>query len=266
MKIAFLLCWSLLANDIKGQATVEPYPDNSLHIEQYMSFGMPEPDTLWNAAEYKRAKKVIQGFYKVDKWSLPRKGSQFSGSLFERMTMIENLDVIVNQDKPIQDRLKEHDDIINSINQILQLYYEHNETEQRFGTEVLTLVAFSAKSSTYTLEIIKELQALVNDNNKNSMVNVAYEQLIESLAVTMEEHFEIIGANYKSYNQKDIEDFTKETTTWSINMLPYLDKTQLKNLTLQVKNISKNHPNQKVKQDFKLLLKALNKSSKNNDF
>lgn len=259
MKIAFLLCWSLWANDINGQVTVEPYPDNSLHLEQYLSFGMPKPDTLWNASEYKRAKKVIQGFYKVDKWSLPRKGSQFSGSLFKRMTTIENLDVIVNQSRPIQDRLKEHDDIINSINQILQFYYEHNETEQRFGAEVLTLVVFSAKSSTYTLEIIKELKALINDDNENSMVNVAYKQLIEGLVVTMEEHFGIIDANYKSYNQNDIEDFTKEITTWSKSMLSYLDKTQIKILTSQVKNISKSHPNQNVRQDFKQLLKALKK-------
>ena len=262
MKITFLLCWSLLATDTKGQVSVEPYPDNSLHLEQYLSFGMPKPEVLWNAAEYKRAKKVIQGFYKVDKWSLPRKGSQYSGSLFDRMTTIDNLDVIVNQAKPIQDRLKEHDDIINSINQILQFYYEYEETEQRFGAEVLTLAAFSAKSSAYTLQIIKELQALVNDKNKSSMVNLAYEQLIEGLVVTMEEHFDIIGKYYKSYNQKDIEVFTKETTPWSISMLSYLDKTQLTILLPQVKKISKSHPYKEVRQDYKLLLKAIKRSDK----
>ena len=64
---------------------VLPYPDNSLHVEQYQLLGMPSPDEVWNAAEYKRAVKVIKGFYNIDKWSIPRKNSDYSGDLFEKI-------------------------------------------------------------------------------------------------------------------------------------------------------------------------------------
>lgn len=260
MKSIFLLFLCLTTTTTITENSVVPYPDNSLYSEQYQELGMPKPEELWNGSEYKRAVKVVKKFYNVDKWSLPRKNSEYSGDLFARMTNMENFEIIVDKSESIQERLREHDEIINSLNQFLNLYYEPNEKEQRFGAEVLSLLVVSAKSTEYSIDVIKELQTMMSGRNRrNSELDLMHDKLIASVAKTMEEHFNIIDKDYKQYNQADIELFSKAITTWSLDMMHYLNDTQLTTIITQVNHISENHVYNQVQKDFKAILKDLKK-------
>lgn len=265
MKTIFLLFISLLFTQKVNIEDVEPYPDNSLYPEQYQEYGMPKPEELWNGSEYKRAIKVIKGFYNVDKWSLPRKDSEYSGDLFERMTNMENFEIILDKSESLQERLREHDEIINSVNQFLNLYYEPNEKKQRFGTEVLSLLIVSAKSTEYSIDIIKELQTMMSGRNmRNSDLDLMHDKLIAGVEKTMEEHFRIINNDVNQYSQKDIEQFSAEITTWMYDVIKYLNQTQLTNIITQVNNISERHIYNSVQKDFKSILKALKKLQQSN--
>lgn len=260
MKTIFLVfcCLTLTSFSIKNE--ISPYPDNSLYPKQYQEYGMPKPEELWNGSEYKRAIKVIKGFYNVDKWSLPRKNSQYSGSLFTRMTNMDNFKIITDKSEPLQERLQEHDEIINSLNQFLNLYFEPNEKEQRFGEEVLSLIVTSAKSTEYSITVVKELQSMMSSRNiRNSELDLMHDKLIASVAKTIEEYFNIIQTDYNQYNQKDIEFFSKEITMWSLDVMNYLNDNQLNLLITQVAAISENHTYNQVQKDFQNLLKILKK-------
>ncbi len=266
MKIVFLLYWSLLVVASNAQVIIEPYPDNSLYPEQYQSFGMPKSNELWNAAEYKRARKVIKGFYDIDKWSLPRKNSQYSGSLFERMVSIDNLEIINNQSEPIQKRLEEHDEIINSTNILLNLYYERSATEQRFGAEVLTILVFSAKSTNYSIDIIKELQALmISRSQSNKNLDLVHDNMVLGIIKTIEERLKLIEVEYFNYNQIDIEYFSTEISIWIPSVIEHINPHQLNSILSQVKQIAANHPYPNVQNDFKVLQKTLKKGSQQKD-
>lgn len=260
MKTIFLLFFSLIITRSTTVSDVQPYPDNSLYPEQYQEYGMPNPEKIWNGSEYKRAIKVIKGFYNVDKWSLPRKGSEYSGTLFERIINMENFEIIVDESESLQERLREHDEILNSVNQFLNLYYEPSEKEQRFGVEVLTLLTISAKSTEYSINIIKEVQTMMSGRNmRNSDLDLMHDKLIAGVATTIEEHFDIINKDYKQYAQKDIELFSHDITKWILDVIGYLNETQLTNIINQTQDISENHIYKNIQNDFKKLLKVLKK-------
>lgn len=260
MKTVFLLFFCLTATILSNENEIQPYPDNSLYPEQYQELGMPKPEVVWNGTAYKSAAKVIKKFYSVDKWSLPRKDSDYSGKLFERMINIENFEVIADKSESLQERLREHDEIINGINQFLNFYYEPNEQEQRFGAEFLAVLATSAKSTEYSINIIKEVQTMMSGRNRrNSDLDLMHDKLIAGVETSMEEYFNIISKNYQQYNQKDIEQFSEEITTWMYNMIHYLSQTQLKNIINQANSISEQHIYNDVQKNFKSILKALKK-------
>lgn len=252
------LCWTATIPFSKNN--IVPYPDNSLYPEQYQEYGMPKPEELWNGSEYRRAVKVVKGFYKVDKWSLPRKDSEYSGSLFARITNMENFEIITDKSASLQERLREHDEIINSLNQFLKLYYEPNEKEQRFGAEVLALFTTSAKSTEYSIDVVKELQTMMSSRNqRNGELDLMHDKLIAGVTKTIEEHFNIINKDYERYNQEDIEQFSKEITAWSLDMTTYLNDTQLTTIMTRVNDIAENHIYNRVQKDFKALSKDLKK-------
>jgi hypothetical protein len=251
---SFLVIFILI---LSNQATVKtddvlPYPDNSLHVKQYQSLGMPEPEKVWNAAEYKRAVKVIKGYYDVDKWSIPRKNSDYSGALFERMTKIENFEIIADKTQNIQERLREHDELLRSVSQLMAMYIEQEEEMQRFGAEGLALRMLSVRTSIYSIGVLKDLQGLMSDRGqRNSDLDLMADKLMDGVAMTIEENLLIIEADYYQYQAKDLEWFTKELSNWSIEMKDYLTATRIVELNQKLEILIKNHPNINVRKTLK---------------
>lgn len=235
---------------------VLPYPDNSLRVEQYQSLGMPEPEKVWNAAEYKRAVKVIKGYYDVDKWSIPRKGSPYSGALFERMTKTENFEIIADKTQNIQERLREHDDLMRSVGQLMAMYIEQEEQFQRFGAEGLALRMLSARTSIYSISVLKDLQAMMLDRGqRNSDLDLMADKLMNGVGMTIEEYLFIIENEYQQYQAKDLEWFAKELSSWSVEMKDYLTAEKIATLNKKIDFISENHQNKNIKIVFKKMKK-----------
>lgn len=253
-----LIIGLLWVNQFTVEINIVPYPDNSLYATQYQEFGMPLPDELWNASEYKRAVQVITGFYKVDKWSIPRKGSEYSGDLFERMIKLENFEIILDKSEPLQERLREHDELLRAVNQFLNMYMESNETEQRFGIEVLNLLNLSAHTTKYSIGVIKELQAIMSERGiRNSDLDLMHDKLIAGVGTSIEDNLILIEQDYKQYSAKDIEWFTVEIVDWALGMKEYLSENQVVELKNKISLIIDNHPNKNIRSSLKTLSKRL---------
>ncbi|MFT5832906.1 MAG: hypothetical protein ACI97N_000528 [Cognaticolwellia sp.] len=227
---------------------VLPYPDNSLYVEQYQMLGMPSPNEVWNAAEYKRAVKVIKGYYNVDKWSIPRKDSDYSGALFERMTKIENFEIIADKSESIQERLREHDELLRAVGQLMSMYIESNEAVQRFGAEGLAFRILSAKTSVYSIDVLKDLQLMMSDRGqRNSDLDLMTNKLMNGIPATIEECLSVITGDYFQYQSKDLEWFAQELSNWSGEMKDYLSEAQIVILNKKLNLLKETHPNESVK-------------------
>lgn len=253
MKSLFAIVILILSNHTAINTDgVLPYPDNSLHVEQYQSLGMPSPEKVWNAAEYKRAVKVIKGYYDVDKWSIPRKNSEYSGALFERMTKVENFEIIADKTQNIQERLREHDELLHSVGQLMSMYIEQEEEMQRFGAEGLAFRILSARTSIYSISVLKDLQALMSDRGqRNSDLDLMANKLMDGVAMTIEENLFIIEADYYQYQAKDLQWFAKELSDWSVEVKDYLTEEKITELNKKLNILIKNHPNTNVRKTLK---------------
>jgi hypothetical protein len=237
---------------------VLPYPDNSLYVEQYQSLGMPSPEKVWNAAEYKRAVKVIKGYYDVDKWSIPRKNSEYSGVLFERMTNVENFEIIADKTQNIQERLREHDELFYSVAQLMSMYIEQEEEMQRFGAEGLTFRMLSARTSIHSITVLKDLQALMSDRGqRNSDLDLMADKLMNNIAVTIEENLLIIETDYYQYQAKDLQWFAKELSDWSIEVKDYLTEEKIIELNKRIDVLIKNQQNKNIQNTLKKMKRQL---------
>jgi hypothetical protein len=253
MKSLFVIFIIIFTNQTAVKTDeVIPYLDNSLRVEQYESLGMPSPDKVWNASEYKRAVKVIKGYYNVDKWSIPRKNSEYSGTLFERMTKIENFEIIADKTQNIQERLREHDELLRSVGQLMAMYIEQEEKIQRFGSEGLTFRILSARTSIYSIKILKDLQVLMSDRGqRNSDLDLMTDKLVNGVAMTIEENLLIIEADYYQYQTKDLEQFAADLSDWSVEMMTYLAEIKVAELNKKLAVLIENHPNKNVQEILK---------------
>lgn len=246
----------LINQSATEQTEVIPYPDNSLYVAQYQALGMPSPDELWNAAEYKRAVKVITGYYNIDKWSIPRKDSEYSGALFERMITLENFDIILDKSEMLQERLREHDELLKAVNRFLAMYVEPNESEQRFSIEALSLLSLSANTTKYSIGVLKDLQDVMSNRGiRNSDLDLMHDKLIKGVAASIEENLSIIENDYHQYRRQDIEWFTEVTSEWIVDMKQYVSDEQVIKIEGILTKMIETHSNKKIQSRLKELKK-----------
>lgn len=101
MKYAiFIILGAVIINVSCNRGTNKDY---SLSLEEYRNMGIPDPNKVWNSEEIGIAIDVFSGIKWQKPYILPRKGSEKSGVLFERMISPENMLFLQN------DTLKLHD-------------------------------------------------------------------------------------------------------------------------------------------------------------
>lgn len=127
---------------------LRPPNDESLMLDEYIEGGMPTHDRLWNGEDMARAAKLLEEMVLRDAGELPRYQSQRSGEAFNRFTDDENLELYLDRSLPLQQRLPDALNYMQSSNQILKAYLaafnEHavgdSELVELMGAQLRTLV------------------------------------------------------------------------------------------------------------------------------
>ena len=65
--------------------------DYSLSLTEYAEMGMPDPDKIWDSDDFLAAYDVLSKLKWENPRGLPKKGSERTGILFDRMISLENL-------------------------------------------------------------------------------------------------------------------------------------------------------------------------------
>ena len=107
MRIQLLIgCFIVLFSmQVEGQQ-IEPYPDNSPHTLDFVAMGLSDVTKTWSVEEYEIAFALLDQVYEADKFSLPRKGSKYSGELFDRLISLENFNLVTDKGNRFQVSMK----------------------------------------------------------------------------------------------------------------------------------------------------------------
>ena len=117
-----------------------PYPDNSPTISDWQEMDVKSVATPWSAATYTELYPLLDQLLALDKTTLPRADSPYSGALFDRLTVVDSL--IGTTEATWSERLLAYQRLRDRPERLLLLYFEPNRTTQRFGREVLRLFLF----------------------------------------------------------------------------------------------------------------------------
>lgn len=139
MRFWFVLILSFSISSIGAQTCIS-YPDNSADTSMFRMMKLPSLDSEWSIKNFDRALKLFVLIKQKDKFSLPRKGSNYSGMVFTKVEDFPSGKIIKEYDD-IQATFQAADSLNNILNTFLNLYFEPGRDCQRFGSELL--VAFN---------------------------------------------------------------------------------------------------------------------------
>jgi len=130
--------------------------DNSLRVTEYMKSGLPDPSRTWASNDYALAFSVLENLKQTRQYSLPRKGSEKSGVVFNRMLSQDNMVFMEIEEMMDEQKLHHLRNYLRVCENMVGLYtisatglhYYHRELTEAylFGLEVSNkMVELNAK-------------------------------------------------------------------------------------------------------------------------
>ena len=194
--------------------SVEPYPDNSPYSRDFMDVGVPSINRAWNANDFESAFLVLDQIYEMDKFSLPRANSEYSGDLFARMVAIQNFEFVVDKRINIGKRVIDFEHLKEVPFRLLIYYIENYEEQERFGREVLECYFLDAYLFGLGMELYAELKMQLGDRANLGQFKSGYDALELQFNNKLEAVFRILGEETHRFEERDlIIDFCTRLST-----------------------------------------------------
>jgi len=186
----FILLLGIICLSQLNAQQILPHPDNSPTTDHFLLMKLPPIHQIWGVTEYEQGFRLLDKIHEMDKYSLPRYQSPWSGAVFARLTATENFDYLVDTTINIRIRLEQLQTYSMLPSALLNLYQEYDKEEERFGTEVTQCLLFLAHFTHKALLLIKELERWMlktygeRSNDSVSQLEKAHlETLMELLTV-----------------------------------------------------------------------------------
>ncbi len=238
MRIKYLIIFFLIGHqNCWGQALQGPYPDNSLFPDAYIQMRLASPDTSWNLESYRLAARWLTKLHSIDKFSLPRHKSPYSGSVFARMVNAENLMKLTNEDQTLEERYNDLAKMLEYAETILSLYYEPGEEIARFGEEELRCMVF-------LIEVLEETLSFMDRLEEAGLIN-ATQAFDEMRGDLQNGHFGLLrllidgyDPAYSRYQPNVLKDFLPELKRLGEKASAFCTLTQRKELEIELEKLN----------------------------
>lgn len=138
------------------QADLRLPTDKSLTLIDYIQAGMPAHDRSWSGADMTRAANILVAIARKDVGQLPRYQSQRSGEAFERLTADDNLGFYRNRSLPIEQRLPDALNYMESSNQIHKSYLAAFNQHAVGDSELVELTGAQLRLSVVMIHLVNE--------------------------------------------------------------------------------------------------------------
>lgn len=199
----------ILPTAVFGQEVI-PYPDNSPFVKDYVKMGVPDPSVIWEIEKYRSAFSILDQIYEVDKFSLPRLESDYSGPLFDRMVSIENFDFLTQVDQNIGRRVLAFEHLKEVPFRLLIYYIEDHELEERFGKEVLECLFLDAYLYHLGLELYAELEIQLGVRAQQGSFQVGKERLLLEFNGKIDQIMNVFENGYHRFETQDLVTFANK--------------------------------------------------------
>lgn len=172
---------------------VPPHPDNSPPMENFYKMGVPSVDSLWTLEEFEKVLKLLRKISGIDKYSLPRQASPYSGQLFAHLTNKEHMDELIDTTLDIRLRIGRLQPSLDLVSSLLNLYVEYSGEEERFGAEFIECYYLIIHFTNNAVLLMREFEAKIGPEAKNKGVQETINAVQDMHADTVLGLLDILG-------------------------------------------------------------------------
>jgi len=155
MKNYFLLI--LIISVSLGSCNKVKETDHSLSLTEYLEFGMPHYDSVWNMNDYSNAFYVINKVKYDDPKALPIRESKKSGVLFSRMISMDNLSFLQDETLPLWVKADMIKWFVNTLMELKVAYTIIGTETQYYIRELMDMDIFRVSVAQKMLELGNEI-------------------------------------------------------------------------------------------------------------
>lgn len=116
--------------------------DESLTLSKYKSYGMPDPDKVWESNDFSLAYAVLEDIKSTKPYSLPIASSRKSSMVFNKLVSLENLNFLSDRTLPNEQKLKLTTDFLKVCENWIRLYHLNGNKPQYYHTELSVIYLF----------------------------------------------------------------------------------------------------------------------------
>lgn len=251
MKTAIIIFFlTIYWRGLLSQVQVPPYPDNSPKNSAWVKMGLTVPTIKWAGPDYKKAIDLLDLVYEADKFSLPRKYSDYSGAIYDRMLSRKNFDYLYDEDQNFGNVIVEYEKIKGIAYRLLIYYIEDTEPTERFGVEVLDCLLLDAWLNTNGIILYDKIANQLTPTQLTSPnFRRGYEEVKREFERSMDAIFEVLEKDFMRYDT----DLLKKYTVTFTELLKELSQKKKGNLYLnRCKTLSKRIKNKEISKILKL--------------
>jgi len=227
--------------------------DHSLTPEEYRKLGIPGPQKIWTNQDFLRAQEALSGLRARNFLSLPRKGSQKSGTVYDRMLNKENLSYVNDTSILISDRAFQIMYFSIFFADLDRMYTDNLKTEQFYKDELIDICIFRLFVQGKMLELAGKIMnstdpSSVGMRSGGQAVASGYSKLIFK---ALEEQ-----VKFKTYRTRDLERLSMEVSQSLNENLKWIDFAEKQKIVAEIRNVIEKSPPKSIKNNYRKILEV----------
>jgi hypothetical protein len=245
-----------------GVAPPAVTPEQRAAIAKYVEKGFPSPERPWSGTDYAAFANALGKIKADDSLPFPRKGDKETGPLFERVVSEENLRMSRDTTLPIPTRFKEASGIMATLPPILMAYLDPQAAHQKFGPELLDLMAHTLRSQDIVFDLAQKFYDGLSPEQKADPVRLnGLKQMKAGLAQTIDGILQTISET-SQYEKGDLEVFAGQLPPLLAPIWPLLEVSVRQEFEIRIQKLSESHSDPAIRTSLTKLLQALKTSAK----
>jgi len=246
--------------DNPTQSDLQPPTDKSLTLDEYIEAGIPAHDRSWSGDDMTRAANILVAIAQKDASHLPRYHGEHSGKAFERLTADENLDLYRNRSLPLEQRLPDALNYMQSANQILKLYLAAFNQNAVGDSELVELSGAQLRVTVVMIELANEFLPTLDKDDPTYPVRMqGLQRMKNGMASTVAGSLQTLTESH-AYRTSELKRFAGHLEATLPDILPELPDGSRAESLIRLRSFLDDPKMQHLKPELDILVAAAEKS------
>jgi len=228
--------------------------DHSIEMKELKKMGIPDCNKLWSGNEYTKAYSILMDIKNQQPYKLPRKGSEKSGEVFDRLINRENMSFLQNDSIPLNIRAQAILRFLGTYEDIIDIYSNILMKKQYYTPELVEIYLFG-------LDIMQEMLVLGEKiNQSDDPDDVAFQKgfpAIQQFYISMLLKHLKVQINSSEYSNEELETLCNGISASVKKNLNWFDQTQKDTLKQEMQTVINAASTEKIKAEYDNLIKLI---------